>query len=314
MSKGRLEIKVGLFVIVGLVLGALTIIQFNKSAGPLTKTYRIHLVATNSAGVIPGSTVMMSGVPIGHVEEIELLTDTGTTLLHAKLLQKYPVRTNSVFVIRQSGFLGDQYIAVLQNPDTKAKQLKDGDNAICEASFDFGEAAKTATGLLANLNGMLAKVSNVVDRVDNTLLATNVLLDLQKTILNLREVSAHALTAADKVNALLDTNGPAINGSVSNAQTFTVQLNGLASDLRTAIATNRDILTASLSNLRTTTENLNSTMADLQAGKGPAGALLKDQQIARDLSLITSNLQVLSSNINNKGLWKVLREPKTPKK
>ena len=46
------------------------------------------------------------------------------------------------------------------------------------------------------------------------------------------------------------------------------------------------------------------------SGKGLAGSLIKNEQLATDMSLIMSNLQVLSSNINNKGLWSVIRKPK----
>ena len=312
MNKTRTEIKVGLFVIAGVILAALTIIQFNKSAGPLTPVYRVNLTATNSAGVIPGSAVLMAGVPIGSVEKIELLTDNGTTILHAKLLQKYPIRKGSQFIIRQSGFLGDQYIAVNQNPDVKAPILKDNDTGSCEASFDFGEAAKTATGMLDRMNGMLSKVSNVVDRIDTTLLTTNTFVALQKTIENLHEVSDRALGAVSKIDQLLDTNGPAITGSVSNSQAFTAQLNLLAGDLRQTLATNRYLLTASLSNIQKSTVKLDLAMTQLTEGKGPAATMLRDEDLAQNLSLIVSNLQVLSSNMNNKGLWSVLKQPKTP--
>jgi hypothetical protein len=55
-------------------------------------------------------------------------------------------------------------------------------------------------------------------------------------------------------------------------------------------------------------------VSDINAGKGLAGKLVKDERMAADLSLIMSNLTVLSSNINNKGLWSVIRKPKVQKK
>src|SRR5688572_23776972 len=112
MSKPRTEWKVGLFVIIGLVLGAALVIQFNKSAGPLTPVYRMRLKAKDVNGVIPGSFVLMAGVRIGSVEDIELNSMDGEVFIIAKLLKRYQIRKDSQFLIRQSGFLGDQYIGV----------------------------------------------------------------------------------------------------------------------------------------------------------------------------------------------------------
>src|SRR6185436_13586748 len=134
MSKSRMEWKVGLFVILGLVLAAALIIQFNKSAGPLTPVYRLRLKAKDVSGVIPGSVVLMAGVRIGYVEDIRLNSMDGDVTIIAKLLKKYEVRKDAQFLIRQSGFLGDQYIGVFQG---KVKDIyKDGDEARCEEPFD----------------------------------------------------------------------------------------------------------------------------------------------------------------------------------
>src|SRR5438445_11363330 len=112
--KPRTEIKVGLFVLVGLVLAALLIVKFNKGAGPMTKTYHLRMQAKDVSGVIPGSFVLMAGVRIGSVERIELDSTTGSVTLIAILRQKYELRQDAQFIIRQSGFLGDQYIGVFQ--------------------------------------------------------------------------------------------------------------------------------------------------------------------------------------------------------
>lgn len=313
MNKTRTEIKVGLFVLAGLVLAGILILQFNKSAGPLTPTYHMELQATNVAGVFPGSAVAMAGVKIGSVEKIELVSMDGRTVISVQLLKKYGIRTNSSFVIRQSGFLGDQYIAVLQGTNT-SEVFKNGDKAPCQPSFDFGEAAKTATGLLVQVSGMVGQLSNAVKRVDTTLLSSQTLTNLTKTVDNLHAVSDKALAAVSKIDQLLDANGPVLSGSLSNAQTFTVHLNELAGDLRATLATNREQLTASISNIEKATAKLDSTMSELNEGKGTVGALLKNDQMAQDLSQIVSNLSVFSSNINNKGLFSVMRKPKVPTK
>jgi phospholipid/cholesterol/gamma-HCH transport system substrate-binding protein len=309
--KTRTEIKVGLFVLVALAFAALVIILFNKSAGPLTPTYDVKLKADNVAGVYLGSSVLMAGVRVGYVKQIELVTSEGTTLITVRLLKKYPIRTNSRFVIRTSGFLGDQYVAVIQGPNTTSEVFQDNAGPVpLEGSFDLGEATKTAAGLLVRVTDMVGQLSNAVQRVDATLLTPQTLNSLTQMVGNLYGVSDRTLSVIGKVEGLLDTNAPPISMAVSNAQGFTIHLNELASELKQTLATNREELTASMKNIEAATAKLNSAVEDVNNGKGLAGTLIKNEQLAADMSLIVSNLQVLSSNINNKGLWSVMRKPK----
>ena len=310
--KARTEIKVGLFVLIGLVLGAALIIKFNKGAGAFTKTYRIRLQAKDVSGVIPGSFVLMAGVRVGSVERIELDSNSGSVTMIARLLSQYQLREDSQFMIKQSGFLGDQYIAVFQGKTNKF--LAEGSVVQVEEPFDLGEVARSTGGLVKRVDSMVAQLTNAVDRVDKTLLAGETLTNLSKIVDNFHTVSETTLSTLTKVERLIDTNSAGITMSVTNAQAFTVQLNELAMELRQTIATNRTSLTASMKNIESATAKLDSVMTDVSGGKGLAGALIKNDQLATDMSLIVSNLQVLSSNINNKGLWGVIRKPKVQKK
>src|SRR5205809_1052807 len=117
--KPRTEVKVGLFVLIGLVLGAALVISFNKGSGPLQKTYHLRMQAKDVSGVIPGSFVLMAGVRIGAIEDIQLDDSNGTVMLIARLSSKHPLREDAQFMIRQSGFIGDQYIGVFQGKTNK---------------------------------------------------------------------------------------------------------------------------------------------------------------------------------------------------
>lgn len=310
--KPRTEIKVGLFVMLGLALAAMLIIKFNKGAGPMTRTYHLRMQAKDVSGVIPGSFVLMAGVRIGSVERIELDSNSGSVTLITKLLEKYQLREDSQFMIKQSGFLGDQYIAVFQGKTNKF--LADDAIVRLEEPFDLGEVARSTGGLVKRVDTMVVQLSNAVDRVDKTLLAGETLTNLSKIVDNFHTVSETTLSTLRKVETLIDTNAAGINASVTNAQAFSVKLNELASELRDTLNTNREALSASMKNIENATAKLDLAMTDVNAGKGLAGALIKNEQLATDMSLIMSNLQVLSSNINNKGLWGVFRKPKVAKK
>jgi hypothetical protein len=50
----------------------------------------------------------------------------------------------------------------------------------------------------------------------------------------------------------------------------------------------------------------------VQEGKGLAGQLLENDQIAANVSQIVSNLSITTSNLNRLGLWGILWQHKTP--
>ena len=72
MEKSRLEWKVGLFVLIGLVLLAVLVIQFSKGNTLFRSTYTLRLHADNVAGLKRRAQVLMSGVQVGTVSEMAL--------------------------------------------------------------------------------------------------------------------------------------------------------------------------------------------------------------------------------------------------
>ena len=72
MSKSRLEWKVGLFVLVGLVLLGALALQFSKGTTFFRPTYTIKLRTANVGGLKLRSAVLMAGVQIGTVSDIRL--------------------------------------------------------------------------------------------------------------------------------------------------------------------------------------------------------------------------------------------------
>ena len=61
MDKSRIEIKVGLFVLVGLVLTAVALIQFSKGTSLFRGTYTLRLHATNVGGIKERAGVLLAG-------------------------------------------------------------------------------------------------------------------------------------------------------------------------------------------------------------------------------------------------------------
>jgi hypothetical protein len=155
------------------------------------------------------------------------------------------------------------------------------------------------------------QLNQAVGRLDTTILSDHSLSNLTIAMDNFRWVSESAREATDNINEFLRTNTPSLSGSISNFGAFSEQLNQVTVELHETLATNRVQLTDMVKDLGTATGHLNTMLERVEAGEGLAGSLLHDEELALYTGQMLSNFMVLSSNINNKGLWGVIRKPKT---
>ena len=303
--KTKTEWKVGLFLTISLVVTAALVINFSKGTNPLTKIYTIHLTTKNVDGLVKNAVVMMAGVPVGKISAIHLNTDDYIVTLDAKIKAEYQILADAKFFIETAGFLGDKYIGVIPG-DNKLPPLENGATVACQESFDLVRAARSATDLMDELKTVASQITNIVNRIDSKLLDEQTLTNLAAGLSNLREISAEASATIAAVNQLILTNTPPINAAIENVVTFSEQLKDAGTDLRSLISTNRVVIDESFANIKETTESLRNLVVAAEQGKGLAGKLFSDEELARNFSMLSSNLVDVSAKLNRGGLWGIL--------
>jgi phospholipid/cholesterol/gamma-HCH transport system substrate-binding protein len=157
MSESRLATKVGLFVLVFLAALAALLISFSKSGDWFKPTYHILLRTSNVSGIKARAAVLMAGVPVGYVETIELAPDNKSVIMTVRVFQQYMIRKNSIFAIEQSGFLGDQYVAITPQSNQGAF-LEYGEMVRCLPPFDLQDTARRASDLLSSVGDTLGNL------------------------------------------------------------------------------------------------------------------------------------------------------------
>ena len=310
--KAKKEWKVGLFLAIALVVAAALVINFSKGTNPFTKTTLLHLKTKNVDGLKRNSVVLMAGVPVGSISAIRLDTKNGEVTLDAKIKAEYQIHADAKFFIETAGFLGDKYIGVIPG-DNKLPPLENGDKVICQESFDLVRAARSATDLMDELKTVASQITNIVNRIDSKLLDEQTLTNLAAGLSNLREISAEASATIAGVNQLILTNTPPINAAIENVVTFSEQLKDAGGDMQNLVATNRVVIDESLANIKATTESLRNLVAAAERGEGLAGKLFSDQELAQNLSVLSSNLVDVSTKLNKGGLWGILWKDKAKK-
>jgi len=326
MSESRLERKVGVFILVGLVLLAVLLLLFSKGTAFYRQTYELRLKSSNVGGIKTGANVLLSGVPVGRVSGVALALDGKTVTIYLKIFQRYKIYEDARFEIEQFGFLGDQYVSIYPGANLKLP-LKEGDEVTCGEPFNMQEALADAKQALSKANEALSKATETILDIRHTttnvnaavsdvrkfVLTERTLTNLAQTVSQFSVLATEALTVVSNVSALVGTNALPVTTTISNLNYFAAQLAPLATHANQLLINNEGEIASAIKNIETAAGMLTNLLHDLQTREGLAGRLLRDEQMGTNFSLMASNLAVTSSNLNRLGLWGILWKAKAPK-
>lgn len=311
MKKSRFAGRVGLFVVVALIVLVVLVFVFMKGGG-FKPTYELRLQAETVSNLKRGSLVLMAGVPIGSVTDIDLESGGKGVVIHVRIQQRYKIHADAEFRIEQLGFLGDQYIGVHPQANA-APMLTPASEVPLGQPFDLQETARSATALVDEVKVIVKSLNDLAVRVDQKVLSDRNLTNINVMLNNLRVASDKVITMVDGVNTLVATNSTPIFKSVSNLVHFSDQLDIVATELAQLVATNRIEFTKAINSLDNTAEVLERLAYSVEEGRGLAGALLKDDQLKNQISGLVADLQVAASNVSNYGLlYKPRKAPRAP--
>ena len=190
MEKSRLEIKVGLFIFIGLALLAVILIQFSKSASLWRGTYNLHLHAANVGGIKPRAAVLLAGVQIGSVDQIDLATNSKSVMITLKIYRDFQIFHDAQFAIEQAGFLGDQFISIIPTTNTPP-YLADGDDVSCQSPFNLQQVARDAAGFIQRIDETAKKLDASVTDLRAQVLNAQTLASFGTSITNARHGERH---------------------------------------------------------------------------------------------------------------------------
>lgn len=305
MQKPRLEIKVGIFVFIGLALLATLLLQFSKGTSLWRGTYNLYLHAANVGGIKPRAGVLLAGVQVGSVSKIQLAPDDKSVTILLKIYRDFPIYGDARFVIEQSGFLGDQYISIIPT-DNRPPILTNNAIVECQAPFNLQEVARGAAGFIQRIDETAKKLDASVTDLRSQVLNAETLANFGTSITNMKLFTEQAIATVKDINTIVNTNGAQVSMAVSNAVLFSTDLIQLSDSAKAILATNSININQATRDLADTTATFKQIAANVQAGKGLAGTLLQNPVLATNMQDIAANLAMTSSNLNRLGLWGIL--------
>jgi phospholipid/cholesterol/gamma-HCH transport system substrate-binding protein len=315
MSQSRIEIKVGIFVLFGLLLlGGLTLL-FSRSTAFYKDYYEVRVLSANVGGIKAGAKVLMRGVQVGNVSGTRLNEGGRNVTIFLKIESRYELFSDARFEIEQAGFLGDQFIAIYPTKDL-GYAITNQTEVVAREPFNMQEAVAVATEMIMKISETTTNLNAAVSDVRRTVLAEQKLASIASSMERIDSMTAEAQGMVARLNAMVSSNTAPVSHAISNLNAFTEQLPPIASQVNSLVSSNGQELSIAVKNLEIASATLTNLMADLQSGRGAAGRLLRDETMASNLTAIAQNLSITTSNLNTRGLWGILwkqKAPQTPK-
>ena len=117
MKNTKLELSVGLFVVLGIAAIIYLTIQVGTGSMLSGDTYLIESRVANAGGLHSGSTVLLAGVTVGRVEGIRMESSDYSAIVTLRVLSTLRLPTDSMASIKTTGLIGDKFVSLSPGAD-----------------------------------------------------------------------------------------------------------------------------------------------------------------------------------------------------
>lgn len=327
MARGKQltwsELRVGLFVLVGLLILAVGIF-YVTGAGVLGPKYHLRTYLPEVSGLATGAPVRLDGVEIGNVDRIALAPrDRGKTpdRMHnievgMKLDRKYQndVLTDSTASLVTEGLLGNRYVNIQRG--YTGVPLKDGQVVSGTEEKAIKEVVERSADVLANLQALSDEVRDLIAGVKTGKGSLGKLLTDDQAYNHLNRILANSDLIVSNVRAGQGTVGKLLMTDETSTKVDKAvdQVNDVLADLRAQKGTLGKLLydPTLYDQAKEALGNGNALLGDVRAGRGTFGKLATDETLYNKIRDTSSNLAEATSklNQNNNTAGKLFSDPR----
>ena len=200
--------KLGIFVILGLVLFVSTIYFVGKQKNIFGNTFHLKALFKTVSGLKVGNNVRFSGINIGNINEVELLTDT-SVMVDLVIRKKYQefIKKDARASIGSDGLMGDKVLTI--SPGTSDKSpVNNGDIILTKNAIEMEDVMLSAKTSVDNAGIITAQLAEFTTKMNTGNGALSKLISdekfsnsLQSTLVNLQTASHEFALFTAKINS-----------------------------------------------------------------------------------------------------------------
>jgi len=278
--KRRDEVLVGIVATVALVLAVTGSLLLAR--GGLAPGYPVYSVFSWGGGLRAGQPVLLSGVSVGYVADVDFRRD-GFLVVTMRINNQYKVPKTTTARIVPNGVFGDMMVAMTPGTMTDADFVQGDTIPAGPPSLGIGD-------VLARVDSIGRDVQAVTQALNKEFVQDGGLAQLRQTVVKANELISTLGEVADVQSAELSRTQQALRKVVSAVDSAQVD-----STVR-AIAGASGAMNTLATDLRGTTERLNAVIARLEGKEGSAGLLMNDAALYNDTRALLVRLDSLTAD------------------
>jgi phospholipid/cholesterol/gamma-HCH transport system substrate-binding protein len=263
------KIKLGIFISIGMMVFIIGIYFLGQGQQLFRSTFRISGVFKDVAGLQPGNNVRLSGINVGTVDNISVVSDSSVRvdILIAESVRKF-IMKDAVASIGSEGLMGNKTIIIY--PGTGVKTEIENNDIVQTLTpmgvDDFMNSLKktidNTNAITDDLSKITASIQSGKGTIGRLLMDQTLIRNVDSAVVNLKEGSAGFKILMSKAD----------------------DIDGILASLKTTI-----------DNTSTITSNLSMITDSIHSGKGTIGMLLMDSTIRHNIDSTVVNLKESSA-------------------
>ena len=283
------EIKAAFFVLSTILL---FIFGFNylKGSSILDKQKTIYAVYDEVDGLLVGANVMINGLSIGNVTELDFLPNSTKIIVTLKVKDKLNFSSKSTASIYETGVLGGLAISIehlferesiVKTGDTLMSSVRPGLTELINRQIE--PLSRQLQSTITSVDSIFTGASNVLNRQTQEEIkeSISVLTSAIKAIKNSSVIIEETLTSKNTQ----------INNTIDNFEKISSNLSNVSDEL------NSFGLTSLLSNLEDSVDGISSIVDKLDSDNSTLGKLINEDEVYNNLNSSIESLNILINDI-----------------
>lgn len=188
-GKARLELKVGIFVFLGLMI-LVTFVLLIGDFKTWALGYKINFIFNFVNGVKVGAPVRFAGVDVGEVKDIKFIFAPGEQKTKVKIVgwvkKDAKIPSDSTVWVNTLGLLGEKYVEIMPGRDY-SRFLTEGQTLIGSDPIAMHEVAQLAKTIAQDIDESIVKIKNKEGTIGKLLYEDTIYKELEALVTDLRK-------------------------------------------------------------------------------------------------------------------------------
>jgi phospholipid/cholesterol/gamma-HCH transport system substrate-binding protein len=231
-NKSVNTIKLGVFVLAGLLFLIIMLYMIGKNRNIFGPSFVLKAQFENVQGLVPGSNVRFSGIEIGTVKKINIISDTliEVVMLVDDKMQKI-IKSNAIVAIGSDGLMGNKVINISPTGPSAPFVVK-GETLRSRKAINTENIMQTLSETNHDISVIAAQLKIAVHRVNNSTALWAILNDetlpknLRASVSNVQLATERAAIVASDLQFIIGSvkNGKGSLGTVLTDTSFALAL------------------------------------------------------------------------------------------